>query len=141
MRRIGLLVLAALLAGACASRTLTIRSEPPGAAVRVNGEPVEGVTPVTVDASYDGVYRIELELAGHRRRVARFSTDPAWYEMFPADVATDFLNPASPDRAWEVVVALQPTDPGGVPPVVGDDEIERLVGAADAARARESGRK
>jgi hypothetical protein len=135
MRLTVLLIATAFVAGACSTRTLTIHSEPSGASVRINGERVEGSTPVTVPASYDGVYRIELERDGYRRKVARFATDPKWYESYPADVVTDFLNPTQHDQAYAVTIVLEPIDPGGEPRVVEDSEVEALIDDADRARA------
>jgi len=135
MRLATLFLTAAILCAACASRTLTIHSEPSGATVRLNGERVEQPTPVTVPVPYDGVYRIELERDGYRRKVARFATDPKWYESYPADVVTDFLNPTQHDESFEVTVELEPIDPGGEPRVVEDAEVEALVDEADRTRA------
>jgi hypothetical protein len=135
MRLSVLFIVAGLLAVGCSSRTLTINSEPTGAAVRVNGERVEGATPVTVPAPHDGVYRIELERNGYRRKVAQFATHPEWYERYPADVFTDFLNPTMHDESFEVTVELEPIDPGGEPRVVDDAEVQALINDADRARA------
>jgi hypothetical protein len=61
------LLLVAALAGGCHKNVL-IRSEPPGARVRLNGVD-RGVTPVTLDLEYNIFidYQVELEKEGYER--------------------------------------------------------------------------
>src|SRR5262249_48307508 len=56
---------AALLSSGCMHRRLTIRSDPPGALVQVDGEEV-GYTPTSIDYTYYGTREITLQRAGYK---------------------------------------------------------------------------
>jgi serine/threonine-protein kinase len=68
------LLVAALVVGFLALRgggaaggggAIDVQSQPPGAVVSLNGEPIEGVTPTTLRGLAPGSYTVALELADH----------------------------------------------------------------------------
>ncbi len=133
MRRLLIAPLLFLVAAGCAERTLTIRSNPPGAEIWVNGERLEGTTPATVSAAHDGTYRIELNKADYRRRIARFTTESSWSDAFPFDVFTDFLNPFAKGRHGTITIELEPIPEEAE---VDDAEVVRLVNEATDLRKK-----
>ena len=62
-----LLACCLLLSAGCLHRSLTIRSEPPGATIFVNDHQMEGATPYTYDFMWYGWHRIALTKHGYDR--------------------------------------------------------------------------
>jgi hypothetical protein len=74
-----------------AVRLVPVRTQPPGAAVSVDGEKVAGVTPLDVSLDPDGEHRVSVSLdghAGHEVRVEKGASPAA------IDVALEKLAPA-----------------------------------------------
>ena len=94
----------------CVSRKLFIHSEPPGAAVMLDGKRV-GTTPWEGDFGSYGARRIELEKPGYERRIETVEIEMPWWQYPVLDLVTDLLVPwtLSDDRlfAWD----LKPIDP------------------------------
>jgi len=82
---------AAFLLG-CVHRRLTIRSDPPGALVRLEDREV-GRTPVTVSFDFYGVRTISLEKDGYVRLVRDTEIKAPWYQVFPIDFFAEVLYP------------------------------------------------
>lgn len=89
-RRLALILLAAavLFSNGCMHRRLTIRSDPPGAAVMVDGEEV-GYTPASIDYTYYGTREITLMKDGYRTFKAPLKLATPWYQVFPLEFVTD----------------------------------------------------
>jgi hypothetical protein len=108
---------------------MTIVSDPPGAAVVVNGRHI-GATPVDVPSDlfvYYGCYDILLQRDGYEPLVVRQPVPPPWYEWFPLDFFSENVYPCHiKDRR---VFAYHMTPPPVVPP---DDLLDR----ANSQRAR-----
>lgn len=85
-------LLAALLlscsASGCMHRRFTIRSEPPGAAVLVDGEEI-GFTPVSMDYTYYGTREITLIKDGYRTVTVNQKLKTPWYQVFPLEFISD----------------------------------------------------
>jgi hypothetical protein len=79
-----LLLLLPLLLPACASRSFTIRSNPPGSDVYVDGQYV-GVTPVTIPFVYGG----EREILVYPPRKKLTDTKSYWPKRFIYDTTKD----------------------------------------------------
>lgn len=90
MRRF-LLVLPLLLAG-CVERILSVRSEPPGAEVWLDGERV-GTTPAEIPYDWYGTRELTLERPGYRSITVSVELSPPWWQIFPLDFVTDLLLP------------------------------------------------
>ncbi|MCB9898103.1 MAG: PEGA domain-containing protein [Planctomycetes bacterium] len=127
----------------CVTRTLFVRSDPPGARVLLDGKAV-GTTPYTEVFQSYGVRRLELRLEGHRRLVAELDIVRPWWQYLPFALITDVLwpFPIHDERTFEF--ALEPLDPDAA--TFGDAQAayermlrhkERVTGRgepADAAR-------
>ena len=124
-----LALVAAVVVTACATkRTLTIRSEPPGAAVRLDHE-IVGTTPVTVRFLHYGDRRLTLYLDGYRTRSERVHVGAPWWATFPIDLFTEVLLPFG----WEDrhVVHFQ-LEPGGTE--ADQPELRRVLERAEVLR-------
>jgi PEGA domain len=92
-RRWLLAALAALLTivpSGCVHRRLTVRSDPPGAAVVVDGEEI-GFTPVSMDYTYYGTREITLIKDGYKTVTLPHKLETPWYQVFPLEFFTDNL--------------------------------------------------
>ena len=105
-----LLLACGLALGGCVSRKLFIHSEPPGAAIVLDGKRV-GTTPWEGDFGSYGARRVELEKPGYARRIETIEIEMPWWQYPVLDLVTDLLLPwtLSDDRlfAWN----LEPIDP------------------------------
>lgn len=92
-----LLVLLLLLSG-CVNRRMTIRSDPPGALVEVDGERL-GLTPVSMDFTYYGTREITLSMPGYETLTVQQPVPIPFYQRFPIDfVSNHFLPGRITDR-------------------------------------------
>lgn len=80
--------LAALGQTGCVHRRMMIRSDPPGAAVMVDGEEV-GYTPMAVDFTYYGTREITLVKDDYRTLTLYQKVPTPWYQIFPLEFVTD----------------------------------------------------
>jgi len=78
----------ALCSSGCMHRRLTVRSDPPGAAVVIDGEEV-GFTPCSIDYTYYGTREITLMKDGYKTLKAPVSLSTPWYQVFPLEFVTD----------------------------------------------------
>ena len=90
------LLVALALTSCRAERTLRFTSDPPGAAVTLDGEPV-GTTPVTVEFQHYGTRRVVFRMPGHGTTSLRVTLAMPWYARFPMDIASEVLIPVG----WE----------------------------------------
>jgi PEGA domain len=84
---VAILIVTAALSG-CMHRTLTIRSDPPGAAVMVDGVEA-GYTPTSIDYTYYGTREITLTKNGYQTLSTPLKLQTPWYEVFPLDLISD----------------------------------------------------
>jgi hypothetical protein len=84
--RLGLacLTIVLLLAGGCVQRTLTIRSNPPGAQLYLNGVEV-GRTPISRDFLWYGTYDVELRKEGYETLKTTGKVIAPWWQWVPID--------------------------------------------------------
>jgi len=101
------LLLLAASQGCTAKRSLTIRSAPPGARVRIDDRAV-GVTPIRIAFQHYGVRRITLYKDGYRTHSQRIRLSAPWYARFPIDLFTEILLPLGIDDHREYSVPLVP---------------------------------
>ena len=95
MRRIllmGALAAAALSQTGCVERLLAVHSDPPGAAVYLDGEKV-GTTPCEVSYVWYGTRTLVLELRGFTLVRQDVVLSPPWWQIIPLDFVTDVLIP------------------------------------------------
>lgn len=118
-----------VLCGACVERKLWVRTEPPGADVRINGDEV-GTTPVAWPFEHYGTVRVEVELAGYESVSRDVDLRSPWYEKPGVDFFADVVVPWRIQDDHEFRIALEPEGKLDV-----EREIRELSAAARAARA------
>jgi len=106
-RLLPLLLLACLLSSGCVSRRLTIRTNPPGALVKLNGKRL-GFSPVSTDFTYYGTYEIELIKDGYETETILQTISPPWYQRFPIDFVSDNFSPFQVTNRHEYTWPLRP---------------------------------
>ncbi len=110
-------------ASGCLTRTLQVRSTPPGAAVYIGGEEV-GVTPYDHEFHTYGTLDVELRKPGYRAAHVEKRLPIPWYEHFPLDFVSEFLVPWPIHDEHELAVELEryPPDRGAEQTVLDRDE-------------------
>jgi hypothetical protein len=93
--------------GGCMDRRLTVRSDPPGAAVVVDGEEI-GFTPVSLDYTYYGTREITLIKSGYKTVTLPHKLETPWYQVFPLEFVTDNLAFTHIRDKRDVMFALEP---------------------------------
>lgn len=94
-----------LLAG-CVERILTVRSDPPGATVLIDGERA-GETPCDVTYTWYGTRTVTLEKAGFVSLSRPVVLNPPWWQIFPIDFVADILIPFTIRDRSEVQFLLE----------------------------------
>jgi hypothetical protein len=74
------------------NRRITIRSDPPGALVLVEGEEL-GYTPVSFDFTYYGTREFTLVKDGFETLTVMQKVAPPWYQRVPIDFVSDNFSP------------------------------------------------
>ena len=123
MRFFPILMLTSLLAlTGCVERTLTIRTEPPGARVMLNDEEV-GVSPVRVSFLWYGDYDILLRKEGYQTVKTNHIVEAPWYQWPPFDFVAETLIPTTihDDHVLPTFVL----DPAVSPPA--DEVVQRAT--------------
>ena len=109
------LVCSLLLTG-CVYRSLTIRTEPPGALVYVN-DALKGPSPVTYDFLWYGWHRVTLRKEGYERLEDRQLLRAPLSLWIPFDLAMELLPfPVRDRRTWSYTLTPAATPPAPVPP-------------------------
>jgi hypothetical protein len=82
-------LLSPLLAG-CVERTMTIKSDPPGALVYLNDQEV-GRTPLKRDFTWYGDYDVQIRKEGYETLKMHQPVIAPWYEWVPFDLFAEML--------------------------------------------------
>lgn len=98
---------ALLILTGCVERFVSIKSDPPGARVVLDGQDV-GVTPVDVPYVWYGEREVVLYKEGHRSVRKSVALNAPWWQIFPFDLVTDVLLPVTLTDRVEVLVPLPP---------------------------------
>lgn len=77
-----------LLCSGCVQRRLQIRSQPEGAFVSIDRQPV-GSTPLSVPYTYSGTREIQLEKDGFNTVRVEQNIRPAWWDRFPISLISN----------------------------------------------------
>ncbi|TAJ07705.1 MAG: PEGA domain-containing protein [Planctomycetota bacterium] len=99
-------LLALAVASCAATRTLDIRSDPPGAEVRIDQQPV-GKTPLVWEFYDYGTHQLTFHLEGHRSAARIVTLVAPWKARFPLDIATEVLVPIGWSDRHELSVRLE----------------------------------
>lgn len=118
-------ILCLLGVAGCTSRAMTVTSLPPGAEVSINRR-VVGKTPVRVNYTHYGSYRVELRQDRYKTLVRTEHLRPPWYGYDPFSFFADNAIPARINDETYLHYVLEPV------PEVGDRE--GLMKRANMAR-------
>jgi len=88
-------------------RRMTVRSDPPGALVLLEGEEI-GYTPVSKDFTYYGTREITLVKDGFETLTIMQKMQTPWYQMVPLDFFSDNLLPFKLTNRHDFTYNLQP---------------------------------
>jgi hypothetical protein len=86
---------------------MTIRSDPPGALVEVDGERI-GVTPVSMDFTYYGTHEFTLSHPGYETLVVQQPVRTPFYQYIPLDFITNHFLPFRVTDRHDFTYKLQP---------------------------------
>ena len=117
-------LLLAPLAG-CVERSILLRSDPPGAAIVLNGVSV-GATPVEVPFKTYGAYEVVLSAPRHQRLRQVVRIDAPWYQQIVIDFFAEHLWPFRIHDRHEISLALSPMGPLDEPALQKREEELRL---------------
>lgn len=112
----------------CVHRRLTIRTNPPGAAVYIDDYPI-GTTPVSTSFIYYGTRKIRIVKDGYETLTVQRKISPPWYQYFPLDFVSENLMPNEirDERVLDFALSPQMVVP-----------TDQLIGRAE--ELRQSGR-
>ena len=100
----------------CIHRSLTIRTEPPGASVYVN-DALKGESPVTYDFEWYGWHRLSIRKDGYERLDETKLLRSPPYLWIPFDLAMELMPFSVRDqRMWSYTLTPAPELPTPVPP-------------------------
>ncbi|MCA9103250.1 MAG: PEGA domain-containing protein [Planctomycetales bacterium] len=113
----------------CVHRRLTIRTNPPGAAVYVDDFPI-GTSPVSTSFIYYGTRKIRLVKDGYETLTVEQKISPPWYQYFPLDFVSENVVPTEirDERVLDFNLAPQMVVP-----------TDQLIGRAEQLRANGRG--
>ncbi|MBI2933811.1 MAG: PEGA domain-containing protein [Planctomycetes bacterium] len=99
-------LLVPLILGGCVERLITVRSQPSGATVTVDGQRI-GVTPCDVRYEFYGTRSVTLEKPGFLSISRTVELRAPWYQIFPLDFITDVLLPFAIRDSTELQFLLE----------------------------------
>ncbi len=110
--------LCSVLTSGCVRRSLTIRTNPPGALVYVNDQ-LKGESPVTYDFMWYGWYRLTIRKEGFERIDDRKHLRAPLYLWIPLDLVMELWPfPVRDTRTWSYALNRAPELPTPQPPLV-----------------------
>ena len=122
-----------LLSNGCLSRSLTIRTDPPGALVYMNDQ-LKGTSPVSYDFLWYGWHRVTIRKEGFERIEDRKEIRAPIYLWMPFDLAIEVLPiPVHDTRTFSYALTPMQMPPTPVPPLT-DAGATRPMEATDDAR-------
>lgn len=124
----GVLIAGALCACQGARKTLVVDSDPPGAAVWINGVQQESLTPVRVPFEWYGSFEVRLEQKGYESLATEVHV-PTELDGYP--VVDLVLLPFAKDKVFRRTLTMKPV--GVEPPAA---VIDRVRAQAESFRAR-----
>lgn len=110
MSRLLMLVVAYVICvsqSGCVFRRMTVRSDPPGALVMVDGEEM-GYTPCSFDFLYYGTREITLMMPGYETLTTLQKVPAPWYQYPGIEFLADNFSPVKITNRHEFFYTLQP---------------------------------
>ena len=86
-------------------RRMTIRSDPPGALVLLEGDPI-GYTPVSMDFDHYGTREVRLVKDGYETVTAMQKVRTPWHQKVGIDLITDNFSPVKINDRMEYTFTL-----------------------------------
>jgi hypothetical protein len=120
------------LSGGCVERTLTVRSDPPGALVFLNDQEV-GRTPFSKRFLWYGTYDVQVRKEGYQTLKTQSPVIAPWWQWVPFDFVAELV-PLKLEDSHAVSYTLKPLSHEHVNP---DAIVDR---AEDLSEQLESGR-
>jgi hypothetical protein len=111
-------------ASGCVERRYTIRSDPPGALVVVNGEEI-GPTPVSRAFTFYGDRKIRLQREGYEPLEVVQPIDAPWYDNLATEFFTENLIPYTFRDEREYTYKMKEVRPTETPDLLRDAEALR----------------
>lgn len=112
-------VLLAVCAFGCIQRTLTVESEPEGAAVYYDHRRV-GETPLSLRFTHYGSHSLILIKEGFQPYRGRLALKEKGWAVFPVDLITEGVLPVKLKDDRQVRIVLSRAAPPGEPPALND---------------------
>lgn len=100
-------LLLCLMQTGCVYRRMTVRSDPPGALVLVDGQEV-GYTPCSIDFTYYGTREIMLVKDGYETLTVMQKLKTPWYQYPGIEFFADNLSPHKITNRQEFSYRMQP---------------------------------
>lgn len=125
---VAVLLLAVVCGSGCIRRRMTFRTNPAGAMVYVDKQPI-GLTPVSTSFTYYGTRNIEIVRDGYRTEKFLRKMNPPWYAIPPLDFFTETLYPF--EKRDERIIDVQMTPDPVVP-------TEALIASGEQLRLQAS---
>jgi hypothetical protein len=112
----------------CVERRYTIRTDPPGALVIANGEPI-GTTPVSKSFTFYGSRSFRVIKEGYETKdvIEKFSAP--WYDNYLTEFFTENLNPYTFRDEVEFNYKLEPARPADKGELLNRAEATRINGS------------
>lgn len=96
-----------LFSNGCMHRRLTVRTDPPGALVLVDGEEI-GYSPTSFDYTYYGTREVTIMKDGYKTLTTPVKLSTPWYQVFPLEFVTDNFALTKINDRREITYALAP---------------------------------
>lgn len=98
-----------LAANGCVRRRMTVRSNPPGAALWVDNQFI-GTTPVSTSFVYYGTRKLMLQKDGYETMTVYRKLSPPWYQVPPLDFVSENMWPSElrDERLLNFELRVQP---------------------------------
>jgi len=87
-----LILALSMLQSGCVRRRMTVRSNPPGATVYLDGKEI-GRTPFSTNFDFYGKREFRLVKDGYETKTVLLPVRAPWYQWFPLDFASEVLLP------------------------------------------------
>jgi hypothetical protein len=113
----------------CVERRYTIRTDPPGALVIANGEPI-GTTPVSKSFTFYGDRTFRIVKEGYETKDVIEKFRAPWYDNLLTEFFTENLNPYTFRDEVEFNYKLDPAQPADPGSLLNRAEATRIQGQA-----------
>ena len=110
-----LAAVAALALPGCLHRKMILRSDPEGAVVLLDGQPVEGKTPLEQEFIFPGRRRVTLMVPDYEVLDTTVEIEERWYDYFLLDFFAEFLWPGDIEDVQTFDLKMTPYFPRNQP--------------------------